>query len=58
MSSRPFAVRLVATREGELFHVEVKANLVGLDRLKLRAAQIKEVGTGTVWPACRHWGMG
>ncbi|RWQ87134.1 MAG: LysR family transcriptional regulator [Mesorhizobium sp.] len=40
--------RLVATREGELFHAEVKANLVGLDRLKLRAAQIKEVGTGTV----------
>ncbi|RWQ03533.1 MAG: LysR family transcriptional regulator [Mesorhizobium sp.] len=40
--------RLVATREGELFHAEVKANLVGLDRLKLRAAQIKEVGTGTI----------
>ncbi|TGQ54098.1 LysR family transcriptional regulator [Mesorhizobium sp. M1C.F.Ca.ET.193.01.1.1] len=40
--------RLVPTREGELFHTEVKANLVGLDRLKLRAAQIKEVGTGTV----------
>lgn len=40
--------RLVPTREGELFHAEVRANLVGLDRLKLRAAQIKEVGTGTV----------
>ncbi|RWH71741.1 MAG: LysR family transcriptional regulator [Mesorhizobium sp.] len=40
--------RLVPTREGELFHAEVKANLVGLDRLKLRAAQIKEVGTGTI----------
>ncbi|TIT39430.1 MAG: hypothetical protein E5W78_05945 [Mesorhizobium sp.] len=48
LSSRPFAVRLVATRAGELFHVEVKAKLVGLDRLKLRAAQIKEVGTGTI----------
>ncbi|WP_104667102.1 LysR family transcriptional regulator [Ensifer adhaerens] len=40
--------RLVPTREGELFHAEVRANLVGLDRLRLRAAQIKEVGTGTV----------
>ncbi|TIT22001.1 MAG: LysR family transcriptional regulator [Mesorhizobium sp.] len=40
--------RLVPTREGDLFHAEVKASLVGLDRLKLRAAQIKEVGTGTV----------
>ncbi|MER9063871.1 LysR substrate-binding domain-containing protein [Mesorhizobium sp. M0698] len=40
------------TREGELFHAEVKANLVGLDRLKLRAAQIKEVGTGTIRVAC------
>ncbi|MER9273111.1 LysR family transcriptional regulator [Mesorhizobium sp. M0074] len=44
--------RLVPTREGELFHAEVKANLVGLDRLKLRAAQIKEVGTGTIRVAC------
>ncbi|MBN9435822.1 LysR substrate-binding domain-containing protein [Bosea sp. (in: a-proteobacteria)] len=40
--------RLVPTREGQLFHAEVKANLVGLDRLKLRAAQIKEVGAGTI----------
>ncbi|ODT22008.1 MAG: hypothetical protein ABS35_15855 [Kaistia sp. SCN 65-12] len=40
--------RLVPTREAQLFHAEVKANLVGLDRLKLRAAQIKEVGTGTI----------
>lgn len=40
--------RLVPTREGELFHTEVRANLVGLDRLKLRAAQIKEVGTGMI----------
>ncbi|MER9953149.1 LysR family transcriptional regulator [Mesorhizobium sp. M0047] len=40
--------RLVPTREGELFYTEVKANLVGLDRLRLRAAQIKEVGTGTI----------
>jgi DNA-binding transcriptional LysR family regulator len=40
--------RLVPTREGQLFHAEVKANLVGLDRLRLRAAQIKEVGAGTI----------
>ncbi|MGX1786612.1 LysR substrate-binding domain-containing protein [Bosea sp. NPDC055332] len=40
--------RLVPTREGQLFHAEVKANLVGLDRLKLRAAQIREVGAGTI----------
>jgi DNA-binding transcriptional LysR family regulator len=40
--------RLVPTREGQLFHAEVRANLVGLDRLKLRAAQIKEVGAGTI----------
>ena len=40
--------RLVPTREAQLFHAEVKANLVGLDRLKLRAAQIKEVGAGTI----------
>lgn len=40
--------RLVPTREGQLFHAEVKANLVGLDRLKLRAAQIKEVGAGSI----------
>lgn len=40
--------RLVPTREALLFHAEVKANLVGLDRLKLRAAQIKEVGAGTI----------
>jgi DNA-binding transcriptional LysR family regulator len=40
--------RLVPTREGQLFHAEVKANLVGLDRLKLRAAQIMEVGAGTI----------
>ncbi|MGO4740257.1 LysR substrate-binding domain-containing protein [Bosea sp. 2KB_26] len=40
--------RLVPTREGQLFHAEVRANLVGLDRLKLRAAQIKEVGAGAI----------
>lgn len=40
--------RLVPTREGLLFHTEVRANLVGLDRLKLRAAQIREVGAGTI----------
>lgn len=40
--------RLVPTREGQLFHAEVKANHVGLDRLKLRAAQIREVGAGAI----------
>lgn len=40
--------RLVPTREGQLFHAEVKANLVGLDRLKQRAAQIREVGAGAI----------
>jgi DNA-binding transcriptional LysR family regulator len=40
--------RLVATREGQLFHADVRANLAGLDRLKQRAAQIREVGAGTL----------
>lgn len=40
--------RLVPTREGQLFHQEVRASLAGLDRLKLRAAQIREVGQGTL----------
>lgn len=40
--------RLVPTREGQLFHHEVLANYTGLDRLKRRAAQIREVGEGTL----------
>jgi DNA-binding transcriptional LysR family regulator len=40
--------RLVPTREGLLFHAEVKATHVGMDRLKRRAAQIREFGTGAL----------
>ncbi len=40
--------RLVATREGQLFHAEVRASYAGLDRLKQRAAQIREVGAGVL----------
>jgi DNA-binding transcriptional LysR family regulator len=40
--------RLVPTREGQLFHAEVRASYAGLDRLKQRAAQIREVGEGTL----------
>ncbi|WP_342363779.1 LysR substrate-binding domain-containing protein [Terrarubrum flagellatum] len=40
--------RLVPTREGLLFHADVRASFVGLDRLKQRAAQIREVGAGTL----------
>jgi DNA-binding transcriptional LysR family regulator len=40
--------RLTPTREGQLFHQDVRASLAGLDRLKQRAAQIREVGEGTL----------
>jgi DNA-binding transcriptional LysR family regulator len=40
--------RLVPTREGQMFHAEVRANHVGLDRLKQRAAQIREVCAGAI----------
>jgi DNA-binding transcriptional LysR family regulator len=40
--------RLTPTREGQLFHQEVRASFAGLDRLKQRAAQIREVGEGTL----------
>ncbi|MGL4974918.1 MAG: LysR family transcriptional regulator, partial [Bosea sp. (in: a-proteobacteria)] len=39
--------RLTPTREGQLFHQDVRASFAGLDRLKQRAAQIREVGEGT-----------
>lgn len=40
--------RLIPTREGQLFHQDVRASFAGLDRLKQRAAQIREVGEGTL----------
>ncbi len=40
--------RLTPTREGQLFHQDVRASFAGLDRLKQRAAQIREVGEGTL----------
>jgi DNA-binding transcriptional LysR family regulator len=40
--------RLVPTREGQLFHQDVRASFAGLNRLKLRAAQIREVGEGSL----------
>lgn len=40
--------RLIPTREGQLFHQEVRTSLAGLDHLKLRAAQIREVGEGAL----------
>lgn len=40
--------RLVPTREGQLFHQDVRASIAGLDRLKQRAAQIREVGDGAL----------
>ena len=40
--------RLMPTREGQLFHQDVRASFAGLDRLKQRAAQIREVGEGSL----------
>lgn len=40
--------RLVPTREGQLFHAEVRDSLSGLERLKRSAARIREVGGGTI----------
>ncbi|MGL6211164.1 MAG: LysR substrate-binding domain-containing protein [Paracoccaceae bacterium] len=40
--------RLTPTREGQLFHQDVRASFAGLDKLKQRAAQIREVGEGTL----------
>jgi DNA-binding transcriptional LysR family regulator len=44
--------RLVATPEAELFHAEVRSTFAGLDRLKAKAATIREFGTGTLRVAC------
>jgi DNA-binding transcriptional LysR family regulator len=44
--------RLVATPEAELFHTEVRNTFAGLDRLKSKAATIREFGTGTLRFAC------
>lgn len=40
--------RLIATREGRLFHEEVVRNFVGLDTLRQAALRIREIGEGTV----------
>jgi DNA-binding transcriptional LysR family regulator len=44
--------RLVPTPEAELFHAEVVGAFAGLDRLKAKAAAIREFGTGTLRIAC------
>jgi DNA-binding transcriptional LysR family regulator len=44
--------RLVPTPEAELFHAEVTGAFAGLDRLKAKAAAIREFGTGTLRIAC------
>jgi DNA-binding transcriptional LysR family regulator len=40
--------RLVPTSEGQLFHAQVRDSYAGLDRLKRAAAQIREVGGGSI----------
>jgi DNA-binding transcriptional LysR family regulator len=44
--------RLVPTPEAELFHAEVRAAFAGLDRLRSKAAAIREFGSGAVRIAC------
>ena len=44
--------RLMPTPEAELFHAEVRVAFAGLDRLKTKAAAIREFGTGTLRIAC------
>jgi DNA-binding transcriptional LysR family regulator len=44
--------RLLPTPEARLFHSEVRSSFVGLDRLRARAAAIREFGTGSVKIAC------
>jgi DNA-binding transcriptional LysR family regulator len=39
---------LAPTREGQLFYADVRASYAGLDRLRQRAAQIREVGAGVL----------
>lgn len=40
--------RLVPTAEGQLFHRDVEASFLGLDRLRISAARIRDFGTGDV----------
>lgn len=40
--------RLVPTPEGELFFREVEASFIGLDRLRVSAANIRDFGTGSL----------
>jgi DNA-binding transcriptional LysR family regulator len=44
--------RLIPTPEAELFHTEVRTAFAGIDRLKSKAASIREFGTGTLRIAC------
>ena len=44
--------RLVPTPEAMLFHDEVRLSFVGLDRLRSRAASIREFGVGSLRVAC------
>jgi DNA-binding transcriptional LysR family regulator len=44
--------RLVPTPEAELFHAEVRAAFAGIDRLKSKAASIREFGSGALRIAC------
>lgn len=44
--------RLIPTPEAELFQTEVRTAFAGIDRLKSKAASIREFGTGTLRIAC------
>lgn len=44
--------RLAPTPEAHLFHEEVRRSFLGLDRLRSRAASIREFSTGTLRVAC------
>lgn len=44
--------RLVPTPEADLFHSEVRTAFAGLDRLRSKAAAIREFGSGTIRIAC------
>jgi DNA-binding transcriptional LysR family regulator len=44
--------RLVPTPEAELFHAEVRGAFAGIDRLKSKAASIREFGSGALRIAC------
>jgi DNA-binding transcriptional LysR family regulator len=40
--------RLVPTPEGKLFYADVRASFVGLDRLRMSAARIRDFGAGSI----------